>query len=139
MAGRVYVTGLQETRRYLAQFAPELVPVMRDNLKQVVNTKTVPAIQSRVPVRTGKARASIRAVSSGNVILIAAGGARVPYFGWLDWGGEIRGGGPDRRKVISRTRIRKGRYIYPGITATSMDLVQSVGEAVDEMINRVTT
>lgn len=137
MGSKVYVTGLAETRKYLRTFAPELVPVMRDELKTIVNTTTVPAIKSKMPARTGKARSSVRAVSSGNLILVAAGGARVPYFGWLDWGGEIRGAGRGRNLVISRPRSRSGRYIYPGIASTNMQLVESVGKAVDQMINRV--
>lgn len=136
MPNQVYVTNLKETRQFLNKFAPDLVPVMRDELKQAVEISTITAIKRSIPVKSGAARDSVRAVSGGNVVYIRAGNARAKYYGWLDFGGSLTGRGRGKNQTISRPIVRTGRYIYPGIASTSTKLVESVGKAVDQIIQK---
>lgn len=134
----VYVQNLGEVRKYLRKLHPDLVPVLRNNLKSAVTTIVVPNIRDRVPVRTGRAQSNIRAVSKGNSIVIVAGTGKVAYFGWLDFGGELKGRGRGRNQTISRPFLKKGRYVYPGIAATEPRIVQAAGQAVDKIIKSTT-
>jgi hypothetical protein len=86
--------------------------------------------RSRVPSRGGKAAASIRARSGGNTVYIRAGGARVPYYGWLDFGGTLKPKGR-RYNTQVRPRIQGGRFIYPAIEAKQSLLIKKAEEAFE--------
>lgn len=132
----VYVTNLAEVRKYLRKIHPTLVPVLRNELKTAIDTYTVPQIRNRVPRRTGNAAANVRSRSGGNTLYIVAGTAKARYFGWLDFGGTLKGRGRGRNQTISRPILRKGRYVYPGIAASSGALVRGAGKAVDKVLSR---
>ncbi|WP_307962251.1 hypothetical protein [Salinispora arenicola] len=44
----------------------------------------------RVSRRSGRAARSLRVASTGKAVRVRAGGARVPYYPWLDFGGPRR-------------------------------------------------
>jgi hypothetical protein len=132
----VYVTNLAEVRKYLSKLHPDLVPVLRNELKSAVSAIVVPNIKTRIPRRTGRAQDSIRAVSKGNSIVIVGGKTSVPYFGWLDFGGELKGRGQAKNQTIRRPFLKKGRYVYPGIAATEPQMVQAAGRAVDKILQQ---
>jgi hypothetical protein len=132
----VYVQNLGEVRKYLRKLHPDLVPVLRNDLKSAVTAIVVPNIRARVPKRTGRAQGNIRAVSKGNSIVIVAGTGKVAYFGWLDFGGELKGRGRAKNQTITRPFLTKGRYVYPGIAATEPRIVQAAGQAVDRIIKQ---
>jgi hypothetical protein len=67
----------------------------------------------RVPARSGRARASVKARSTQSQSRVVGGGNKAPYYPWLDFGGRVGRGrtGPNTGSV-HRTFIRNGRYIY---------------------------
>jgi len=131
---RVEIKGLKELRRDLGRVEPELKKGFNQELKTVADV-VVRDARSRVPVRTGAARDSIRAVSGGNAIFIKAGKARVPYYGWLDFGGVLeRIGG--RRNTQRRRKKKHGRYIYPAIAANERQLVRAAQKVFDRARRR---
>lgn len=132
----VYVTNLGEVRKYLRKLHPDLVPVLRNELKSTVNAIVVPNIRARVPKRTGRAQANIRSQSKGNSIVVVAGTGRVAYFGWLDFGGELKNRGRNKNQTIKRPFLPRGRYVYPGIKATEPTIVQAAGRAVDRILSK---
>ena len=134
----VYVQNLAEVRKYLRKLHPDLVPVLRNELKAAVIANTLPAIIRRVPKRSNYARFTIRATSAGNNVNVIAGGESsvAPYFGWLDFGGDLKGRGRGRNQTISRPFLKKGRYVYPGIAATEPRIVQAAGRAVDKILQQ---
>ena len=132
----VYVTNLREVRAVLRKIHPDLVPVLRDELKTAASTTVVPRAQANVPKRSGAAAGSIRATSGGNTIYINAGRAKVPYYGWLDFGGFLT---PTGRRFNTQYRpiYPRGRYIYPAIDASGAELAQAAGQAVDRVTSRL--
>jgi hypothetical protein len=114
------------------------MPIFRQEMKTVIDTVTVPAIKQRIPVKSGNARNSVRAVAGGNVYYIKAGNARTPYYGWLDFGGRLTGRGRGRNQIISRPIVKGGRYIYPGLASTADQLVEAAGRALDQIIQKAT-
>jgi hypothetical protein len=132
----VYVSNLAEVRKYLRKIHPDLVPVLREDLKSAIILNTLPAIMRRVPKISGYAQFTLKARSGGNTLYVLAGGTSsvAPYFGWLDFGGSLRNRGPGRNQTIVRPIIKKGRYVYPGILETQNRLVEAAGKAVDKAV-----
>lgn len=121
----VRVDGLKELRRALNQVDKELTKELAAAFKEIGEQVAVKARQD-VPSRSGRARASIRAGTSGNKAFIAGGKKRVPYYGWLDFGtrnpqsGQPRSVGPWKRSGVGP---KGGRFIYPAID-DSRDMIR---------------
>lgn len=132
----VYVSNLAQVRKYLRKVHPDLVPVLREDLKAAIIQNTLPRIIAKVPRKSGYAQFTIKARSGGNTLYVLAGGKSsvAPYFGWLDFGGTLKGLGRGRNQTISRPIIKRGRYVYPGILETQTQLVEAAGRAVDKAI-----
>lgn len=131
--------GVPELRRALRQFEPDLVPRLKSNLEGAVETILLPKARSKIaadvhpkkPSRsTGALRASLRAQMSGAGVYIVAGTARVPYYGWRDFGGDLK---PKGRRFNTQKRpyIVRGRYLYPSIDESRAALESAVSDAVD--------
>lgn len=122
MAEPLQITGLREFQRALRQMDAGLPKQIRlvfnDATKVVIRDAT-----SRMPSRSGRAIASVKARSSQREARVAIGGARAPYVPWLDYGGKT---GPNRSVV--RPFIREGRYLYPALTR-KRDELQKILEA----------
>jgi hypothetical protein len=132
----VYISNLAEVRKYLRKIHPDLVPVLREDLKAAIIVNTLPAIIQRVPKISNYARFTIKARSGGNTLYVIAGGKSsvAPYFGWLDFGGTLRNRGPGKNQTIVRPIVKYGRYVYPGIRQTQDRLVEAAGRAVDKAV-----
>lgn len=109
---------------------------MRDELKAAATDTVVPAAKARTPVREGTARNSIRVVSSGNWLYVKGGGSRVPYYGWLEFGG-ILGPSGGRRNTQVRPRVKSGRFIRPAVYANSDVLVERVAKVVAKYLKQM--
>lgn len=132
----VYVSNLAEVRKYLRKIHPDLVPVLREDLKTAIIQNTIPAILRKVPSKSNYARFTVKARAGGNTLYVLAGGKSsvAPYFGWLDFGGTLKNRGPGRNQTIVRPIIKRGRYVYPGILETQTRLVEAAGRAVDKAV-----
>jgi HK97 gp10 family phage protein len=94
--------------------------------------------QRRTPVRSGRARGSIRAGVTTKGAYVAGGKKSVPYYGWLDFGsrsprsGNPRSVGPWRG---SGTGPKEGRFIYPALRSKYDEVVRLSAAAVERAIN----
>lgn len=131
----VKITGLSEFSRSLRKVDAELAKQLRLTGNEAANV-VVDWAKARVEVKSGRAQRSIRATSTRTESRVSGGGARVPYYPWLDFGGRV---GP--ADSVEREFLPGGRYIYPGyavnatrveeILATGLvDLVERAGLAV---------
>ncbi|WP_307937034.1 HK97 gp10 family phage protein [Salinispora arenicola] len=88
------------------------------------------------PVRAGSS-ARCGSASTGKAVRVRAGGARVPYYPWLDFGGRV-----GRGRSVRRPFRREGRYLWAGYAAKSdevrrlteralLDAAKSAGVEVD--------
>lgn len=122
----IRVEGMRELQRALKELDGESQKEIRVALNRVADTVAQGAAR-RVPVRTGKARASLRAMSSQRETRVSAGGRKAPYYGWLEFGGRI---GKD--KSVVRPFVKGGRYLWPTIAANRDALAGAVeGALVD--------
>jgi HK97 gp10 family phage protein len=139
LAVEIRVEGLAELRKAFRKIGDtDSLAEVRDGLKKAAGIVANEA-QSRVPVRSGAARASIRATAAGNKAYVVGGKARVPYYGWLDFGSRRPvSGNPRSRGPWSGSGVGppKGRFIYAAIDAKERQVADAVGDALEAALRR---
>lgn len=123
----VTITGLREFQRALREMdaaMPRGIRIALNKASQLV----IDYARPRVPSRSGKARASLKVRSSQRQARIAAGGARAPYYPWLDFGGRV-----GRDKSVRRPFLTEGRYVYPGLKANRDEITDVMGVALADL------
>lgn len=135
MDQRIRVEGLKELSRTLRKLSDskEFGKELRGaNLKsaQVVASRA----QSRAPVRSGRLRGSIRALAQQRGAQVKGGSKRVPYFGFIDFGGTIRFRTSSRR--ITRPYIKGGRILYPALAEKRQEVNNIFNEEVKKVMRK---
>lgn len=118
----VKVEGLKAFTRSLRDMDRELPKAVRLANNRIVQI-IVDGVQPDIPVRSGKARASVKAKSTRTAARISAGSKRAPYYGWLDFGGKTGIDGS-----VKRPFYKQGRYIYPTYSANQDRVVEVMVE-----------
>jgi hypothetical protein len=107
----IHVEGLREFSQGLKRLDDDMPKVLRLGLNGVAGV-VVDDARPRVASQSGRARRSVRAKSTRTAVRVAGGGKRVPYYGWLDYGGKV-----GRSRSVVRPFKKQGRYIYPAYYA----------------------
>lgn len=126
----VRVEGLAELRRALGGIDKALPKKLAKQLK-AVGEKVAANARGRMPSRSGRARGSVKAGTSGNAAHVQGGKKTVPYFGWLDFGGTLKPTG-GRRNTQHRPKLSKGRYLYPAIEQMQPEIESGAVEAFED-------
>jgi hypothetical protein len=126
-AVKIQILGMREFRRALkaadAQLPRELRRVFNTAARAVVE-EAVP----RMPERSGNLKRSVRARSTSNEGRVVSGTpGRVPYAGWIEFGGRRRGRG---NSYAVRDVVREGRYLYPAFVRRQLEVLQAMEEAL---------
>lgn len=124
----IKITGLQEFQRALKAMDGESQKKLRLVLNEAAAV-VVGGAARRVPVRTGAARASLRAQSSQREAKVIGGSKKAPYYGWLDFGGRI-----GRDKSQRRPFIAAGRYMYPAFSANRESIHKALERRLQELV-----
>ena len=98
---QVKVKGVRQLQAGAIKLFANIEQAVANDAVRVTADQTAATVRSRVPRKTGRLAASVRAVQRGRVGQ-ATMGAGVPYAAWIEygaWGGR-KGGG-------------RGRYLYP--------------------------
>lgn len=113
----IAVAGLRDVVRGLrgidAQAPKQLRLVFNDAAELIVFY-----VRQRIEVRSGRARASVKARSTRTAARVAIGGPKAPHTPWLDFGGSVGPGG-----AVKRPFLREGRYVYPGLAHHRDDII----------------
>lgn len=118
----IRIQGLREFSRALRRLDSDLPKALK-RAQDAGADVVVRWAQPRVPQgRSGRARRSIRATSTRAYAKVTGGGARVPYYPWLDFGGRV-----GRKRSVHRAFLAGGRYVYPGYH-------ENVQEVHDELV-----
>lgn len=123
----IKIGGLREFQRALKQMDGESQKQLRVVLNRAAETVASGASR-RVPRRTGRAAASLRAMSSQREARVMGGSKKVPYYGWLDFGGRI-----GRDKSQRRPFITGGRYMYPTFSANRDSINKALADGLAEL------
>jgi hypothetical protein len=123
----IKIDGLAEFQKSLRQMdanLPKQLRVMLNSAVTVVIDWAVP----RIPRKTGRAAASVKARSGQREARVAMGGTRAPWMPWLDFGGRV---GP--KDSVVRPFRREGRYLYPGLAATHEEVTAIMEKGMVEL------
>ena len=108
MRVQVKVEGMWEFRKALRAVDTEFPKQLRKGLNTVAE-QVADEAATRVPVRSGGLKASIRPLSTQSEGRVVMGRARVPYAGWIEFGGTIS----PRGAPMTREFKKGGRYLFP--------------------------
>ena len=126
---RAEVTGLKELRRTLLtadkKYGSELRKILKDTAMIIADDA-----RRDVPVLTGRAQSSLRGGASGPGAMVVAGSKKVPYYGWLDFGGTIS---PKGNEIV-RTFIKSGRFIVPAVKRKLPEAIKHLEQKLVELI-----
>lgn len=126
----IRIEGLREFRRALREAdrnAPKGLRLAGNKAAEIVVT----AARPRVPLGPGKgghARDSIRAASTQSAARVKGGGARFPYYPWLDFGGSV-----GRKRSVHRPFIKEGRYIWRAFVDHKDEIHHKLADALAEV------
>lgn len=123
----IKISGLREFQRALKQMDGESQKKLRVVLNEAATTVAEGAAR-RVPVRTGRARASLRAMSSQREARVMGGSKKAPYYGWLDFGGRT-----GRDKSQRRPFVQGGRYMYPTFASNRDSIYKALQKSLAEL------
>ncbi|MEV4846137.1 HK97 gp10 family phage protein [Micromonospora matsumotoense] len=109
MRQTIAVSGLKEFSKGLRQLDSDLPKALRLAMNAAA-TLVIDYAVPKIPRRSGRAAATLKAKSTRTAARIAMGGKRAPYMPWLDFGGKV---GPNRS--VSRPFLKDGRFVYKGL------------------------
>lgn len=127
---RIEVHGLREFRRNLRQMdrgLPKGLRVAGNKAAALVVAKAKPKVPTG-PAKGGHARDSIRAASTQSAARVAGGGARYPYYPWLDFGGKV-----GRKDSVRRPFIKEGRYIWAAFSDNRRAVERELADALRDV------
>ena len=127
MAEAIRIEGLKEFRAGLKRLDKDLPKGIRLALNSVVDI-VVDDARPRIPRRTGRAAASLKAQSTQSIARIKAGGSKAPYFPWLDFGGRT---GPG--KSVVRPFFKKGRYVWLSFADKRTEVTHALEGALSDV------
>lgn len=128
---RVKVEGLKELHSALGRADRRMSRAVNAAIKdaaQIIVKDAKRRVPSGPPAR-GHARASIRPRVRGKRGEIRGGGARYPYYGWLEFGGHV-----GRNNSVARRRVKSGRYLYPAVKATRPRFMRAAKRQVNRTL-----
>lgn len=133
----VPVTGLAELRRDLAR--AQLIEDGKDLRNGLKDAAGIVATQAKVyaSVFSMSAAQTIRPVSGGNKTYVAGGKAKLPWYGWADFGsrspvtGNPRTVGPWTGSGVGP---RVGRFIYRALEDKDEQVAEAVRDAVSKAL-----
>lgn len=118
----------------LAQFVRSLKNADADLPKMVrlVNNAAVQIVvddaQPKIPVKTGRARKSIKASSTRGQARIKAGSRQAPYYPWLDFGGRV-----GRRHSVLRPFRKSGRYLWKSFADNREEIERELVKGLEQL------
>lgn len=130
-SARVRVTGAEEIQRAMQEAGSGLPKMQRDALKDVLG-EVVDYARPRMPTRTGRARASLKARAGEKGGTVTLGGAKAPWAPWLDFGGQGKRPG----RPPARPFLKQGRYVYAALAVRQKDIDQIMSDGLDTLVRR---
>lgn len=126
--GRIEITGLREFQKAVRDMDAALPKQLR-LIFNAAGAVIVDYAQAHIEVKSGRAKASIKARSTQRAGQVSIGGNRAPYVPWLDFGGE----GRHRGRPGNRPFIKEGRYVYRGLRLHQDDVTEIMQHGVTQL------
>jgi phage gpG-like protein len=124
------IDGLREFRAALKAADASLPRELRPAFNKAAEVVAF-AARGRVPTRSGSLASSIRPLSTQTEGRVAMGSAKVPYAGFIEFGGRV-----GRKKSVSRPIVKSGRYLYPTFRERRPLVEAIMVKALDDVVTR---
>ena len=125
MPEAIRIVGLAEFRKQLRELDRSSVKALRLEFNEAAQA-VVDWVLPRIPLGpTGRARRSVRTTSTQTAAKVTGGGARVPYYPWLDFGGRV-----GRKRSVHRAFQSDGRFLYPGYEAQRDEIQDRLADGI---------
>jgi hypothetical protein len=124
----IKIKGLAEFNRSLRRLdkdAPKALRLVGNDAAQIV----VKGAQETIPEVSGAAKGSIRASSTRTSARVRAGGAKVPYYGFIDYGGNV-----GINDSVQREFIPTGRYLYPAFDRARDEVAEKLNDGLVDVV-----
>lgn len=144
----IEVHGLADLQKALRRIERTLPKELGAGLAEAAKI-VADAARPKVPRRSGDAQASIKVRKTQRAASLAVGGAKAPYYPWLDFGGTVgrgrvsagnkqRAGGKfgGTAGSVRRPVIPGGRYIYPTLKEKDTQIKAKVDEVIADLARR---
>jgi hypothetical protein len=120
----IQVEGLKEFRNAVRAMDRSFGPELRRALNEAADI-VVRDAKASVPVRSGRLASTVRASSTQNQARISMGGAKAPYAGFIEFGGNV-----GRKDSVKRPYRAGGRYLFPAFERNRDRVMQKAAEAI---------
>lgn len=127
-ASKVEIRGLKEFQAQLRRMDADLPKRLRLALNDA-SELVIDYARARMPTKTGRARASLKARSSQREARVGMGGRKAPYAPWLDFGGQ----GKHKGRPTPRPFLKEGRYVYAGLAANRPEVIAIMQRAITDL------
>lgn len=133
----VRIDGARELRQLLKQTGDKDLPKGLAKANKAAAQTVAENAARRVPVRTGRTRASVRALGGQREGKVRGGTAAIVHYGWLDFGGRRRLRNGRKEAVPSRRVLPSGRYIYPALYETRDKVADTYEREVGALLAKI--
>jgi phage gpG-like protein len=120
----VRVDGLKELRKALKDAEDATPTVLRAALNEAAQV-VVKVAKPRLPHRTGALANTLKVASSQTKAQVALGSTRVPYAGWVDFGGK---------RPHERPYKKSGRYVLPAYESQKDNITKLLQARLDKLV-----
>lgn len=138
-APSVTVEGLREVRKELRDFDDRVGKEALKSAHKTLADRVVRKALPRVPVRTGRLKASVRGLGSVTAARGKAGSAAVPYAAAIHWGEGMGNINASTGATFGRParNIRGRPFLWDAIDSLEHEAVEEYAHQLDQLINRM--
>lgn len=130
MPDAIKIDGLSEFVRNLRKVDADLGKSVRIALNQAADV-VVGYARPRIPRRSGRAAATLKAQSTRTAVRVTEGSRRAPYVPWLDFGGRV-----GRKRSVIRPFLKDGRFIYAAYFDHKDEFVEVLETALVDLVRQ---
>lgn len=132
----IRIAGLREFQAGLkaidGEAQKELRVALNDAAQIVVNVA-----KPKIPRRSGRAAESLKVSSSQREARVKGGSAKVPYYGWLDFGGRVGHGRTGKGEgATHRPFYSDGRYVYPAYYSQQDNITKLLAKRLRQLAEK---
>lgn len=117
---RIKIDGLRDLQAALkaadGESQKQIRVVLNDAADIVVGTA-----RPLIPRRSGKLASSLKVASGQREAAVKLGAAKIPYAGWIEFGGRV-----GRKESVTRRYVRGGRTVYPSVRRREAEITAAM-------------
>lgn len=135
----VQVEGLREFRSAIRKVDSDLPKDMRRAMRHDVADPVARRVRSRVPVGPGRGghwRDIIRGGATQRNAYVQWGRAKVPYAGWVEFGGQLPSKASGRPARVRRPTVKDGRFVYPTVRENAPMAREAAARVLNQTMRR---